>query len=283
MVDCKSYTKLVPQAWCEVIVQPDPTLVLKDVPEDELHLCAPTVCGYSFTAKKWGRFVADQLKPIQWEKEAFGHLVLSEEKKSLVQSIVFANRSAIVSDVISAKAGGFVVILHGEPGTGKTLTAEAAAETAEKPLMVLSAGELGGRPAEVEINLQNILEVCKVWDAILLINEAEVYLEARSLGDIERNGMVSAFLRVLEYHQQVIFLTTNHIDRLDIAFKSRVSVAIKYPNLDHEARREIWKRFLKLSGVSICGSKKDGETAITKRDLLQLAEMNVNGRYTLRV
>jgi len=94
MVDCKSYTKMLPQAWCEVIFEPDPTLVLKDVPEDELHLCAPTVCGYSFTAKKWGRFVADQLKPIQWEKEAFGHLVLSEEKKSLVQSIVFANRSA---------------------------------------------------------------------------------------------------------------------------------------------------------------------------------------------
>lgn len=277
---------MVPQAWCEVIAQPDHSLILKEVPEDELHLCAPTVCGYSFTAKKWGRLVADRLTPIRWDKGAFDHLVLSQEKKSLVQSIVFADRFAIISDVISAKSGGFVVILHGEPGTGKTLTAEAAAEKAQKPLMVLSAGELGGKPAEVEDNLHNILEVCKVWDAILLINEAEVYLEARSLGDVERNGMVSAFLRVLEYHQQVIFLTTNHIDRLDTAFKSRVSVAIKYPNLGQEARSEIWTRFLELSGVQICDnddSPPEGKPLITKSDLVRLAERNINGRYTLYI
>jgi hypothetical protein len=283
MVDCKSYTKVVPQAWCQLIKQPHHSLILKEVPEDEYHLCAPTVCGYSFTAKKWGRLVADYFTPICWYQEAFDHLVLSQEKKSLVQSIVFADRSAIISDVISAKAGGFVVILHGEPGTGKTLTAEAAAEKAKKPLLVLSAGELGGKPAEVEDTLRDTLEVCKVWDAILLINEAEVYLEARTLGDVERNGMVSAFLRVLEYHQQVIFLTTNHIDRLDAAFKSRVSVAIKYPNLDQGARREIWTRFLKLSGVQVCENDQgaEGTPSITKGELVLLAERNINGRYPL--
>src|SRR5436190_19846719 len=95
-------------------------------------------------------------------------------------------------------------------------------------------------------------EICKAWDALILIDESEVYLEARSLGNIERNSMVSAFLSVLEYHQLVIFLTTNHITRLDVAFKSRVSVAIKYPDLDKKIQQEIWKRFLEISNVRIC-------------------------------
>jgi SpoVK/Ycf46/Vps4 family AAA+-type ATPase len=114
----------------------------------------------------------------------------------------------------------------------------------------------------------------------LLIDEAEVYLEARSLGNLERNGMVSAFLRVLEYHQQVVFLTTNHIDRLDPAFKSRVSVEIKFPNLDQVTQEEIWARFLKMAGVEIClnATKPQGKQAFTKDEITLLASRKLNGR-----
>jgi SpoVK/Ycf46/Vps4 family AAA+-type ATPase len=271
---------MVPLAWDQVIAQPHRTLILDEVPPDEVHLCAPTVCGYSFTAKKWGRLVADKFTPLTWHKDAFDHLVLAAEKKSLIESIVFADRSVPISDVISNKGGGFVVILHGKPGTGRTLTAEAAAERAEKPLMVVSAGELGGKPHEAEQSLRNIFDICKIWDAILLIDEAEVYLEARSLGNLERNGMVSAFLRVLEYHQQVVFLTTNHIDRLDPAFKSRVSVEIKFPNLDQVTQEEIWARFLKMAGVEIClnATKPQGKQAFTKDEITLLASRKLNGR-----
>ena len=270
-------------AWNQVVEQPHDTLILDAVPSEEVHLCAPTVCGYSFASKKWGRLVADKFTEIHWHKDAFDHLVLSTDKKLLIESVVFADRTATISDVISSKSGGFIVILHGKPGTGKTLTAEAAAERAQKPLMVLSASELGGQPTEVEHNLRNVLEICKSWDAILLIDEAEVYLEARSIGNIERNAMVSAFLRVLEYHQQVIFLTTNHIARLDAAFKSRVSIAIKFPDLDQKTQEEIWERFLIMAGVEIqCnnGIQSKQKPSIAKDQLTQLAGRKMNGRYS---
>lgn len=280
-MDCKSYTKMVPMAWDQIVQQPHKSLVLDNVPQDELHLCPPTVCGYSFASKKWGRLVADKFSEINWHENAFQHLVLAPEKKSLIEGLVLAHRDGVISDVISSKFGGFIVILHGKPGTGKTLTAEAAAERAKKPLFVLSAVELGGQSNELEQNLRNALEICKMWNAILLIDEAEVYLEARSVGQLERNAMVSTFLRILEYHQQVVFLTTNHVTRLDTAFKSRVSVAIKYPDLDQSAKEEIWARFLRMAGVKICESETrfEGETSFTKAQVAKLAETDMNGRY----
>jgi len=280
MIDCQAGIKYGNVGTYSINLQPHRRLHLEDVDEDELHLCSPTVLGYSFVTKTWGRFTADRFCDIRWDTRAFDHLVLSQDKKNLIKSLVLADRSKIISDVIANKAGGFIVILHGKPGTGKTLTAEAAAELVHKPLMILSATELGWSPEAVEVNMRRILEMCKAWDAIILIDEAEVYLEARSLGNAPRNGMVSAFLRVLEYHQQVIFLTTNHITRLDAAFKSRVSVALKYPDLDKKTRQEIWDRFLGMAGVKVgahlAGADKEG--FVDNEQLHKLADRNLNGR-----
>ena len=78
----------------------------------------------------------------------------------------------------------------------------------------------------------------------MLIDESEVYLhEARSIRNVERNAMVSAFLRVLEYLQEAVFLTTNHITRLDAAFKSKVSIPIKYPDVDIATNKRFGQGF----------------------------------------
>jgi len=59
-----------------------------------------------------------------------------------------------------------------------------------------------------------------------------------------RNAMVGIFLRKLEYHQGVLFLTTNRVHVFDPAFNSRVSVAIKYYDLNEETRKVVWKNLL---------------------------------------
>jgi len=283
MVDCLTYAKAVPGAQ-QNLMEPHDTQILDNVPASELHFCVPTVVGFSFASKMWGRLVVDQLTEIVWDSDAFAHLVLSEEKKSLVQSLVNADQTEMIKDVIAGKSGGFLIVLHGKPGTGKTLTAEAAAEKAHKPLIIASAAELGTAfPIMPGGNsLSDIFTLCKTWDAILLIDEAEVYLEARSLGDVQRNATVSNFLRRLEYHQQVIFLTTNHISRLDAAFKSRIAVAIRYPDLDADAQEEIWSRFLTLAGIQIVEDENRVEEhcSITKTELGKLATRQMNGRYS---
>lgn len=50
--------------------------------------------------------------------------------------------------------------MHGPPGVGKTLTAEATAESLHKPLYMVNIGELGSNPSELEHKLKAILEIC---------------------------------------------------------------------------------------------------------------------------
>ncbi|EGN92849.1 hypothetical protein SERLA73DRAFT_65058, partial [Serpula lacrymans var. lacrymans S7.3] len=115
-------------------------------------------------------------------------------------------------------------LLHGCPGTGKTLTAEAVAEHLQRPLYMVSSSELLTEAPYLEENLSKILKLATAWDAIILIDEADVYLEQRSFHELQRNALVSVALRLLEYHRGLLFLTTNRIKTFDEAFLSRFSV-----------------------------------------------------------
>lgn len=75
-----------------------------------------------------------------------------------------------------------------------------------------SAGELGTDSRFLEHELQKILDICHTWGAILLLDEADVFLEKRNMQDIHRNALVSVFLRQLEYFQGILFLTTNRVE-----------------------------------------------------------------------
>ncbi|KAI1388100.1 uncharacterized protein F4822DRAFT_430855 [Hypoxylon trugodes] len=55
------------------------------------------------------------------------------------------------------------------------------------------------------------------WGAIVLIDEAEVYLEQRQSGHINRNALVTAFLRTMEYFPGLLFLISNGIGLFDEA------------------------------------------------------------------
>ena len=75
---------------------------------------------------------------------------------------------------------------------GKTLTAEAVAEKSRTPLYVLSASDLGTNPAKVDSALTEALECCQMWNAALLLDEADVFLECRSAASLDRNELVSS-------------------------------------------------------------------------------------------
>jgi hypothetical protein len=280
MVDCASYQKMNPANRMQPVHEED---ILDHVSSDQLHLCVPTVLGYSFVRKMWGHFIAGKFTPVVWNKGAFDLLVLPSATKELIQSLVHADRSNVnvIKDVISGKGGGCILLLHGKPGTGKTLTAEAIAEDQEKPLLVISIAELGCNAARLEAGLTGILELARLWDAVILLDEADVFLEERGLHELERNAMVGVFLRLLEYHDGIMFLTTNRLEAIDEAFKSRISVAIKYNVLDYAARRQIWINFLSLARVRIVQtSQADSGTAyLTTAEIDKLASKALNGRY----
>lgn len=79
----------------------------------------------------------------------------------------------------------------GEPGTGKTLTAECVCERLKRPLYIVNGGELGMTAESVQGKLKEILALSARWNAIVLIDEADVFLESRNGAGIHRNSLVS--------------------------------------------------------------------------------------------
>lgn len=164
-----------------------------------------------------------RLQDVQWNDDAFQALVLGDTQKRLIHALVrehASDASDTFDDVIQGKGRGLIGLLAGTPGCGKTLTAEAVAETTRKPLYTVSAGQLGTTAENVEERLVRTLELAQMWGAVLLLDEAEVFLQQRSVADMERNALVSIFLRQLEYYQGILILTTNMPEQCDAAFES---------------------------------------------------------------
>jgi len=95
---------------------------------------------------------------------AFKLLELSAKTKNLIQVLVEqhtkTSRTGVnVNDLIPGKGNGLIVLLHGPPGVGKTLTAESVAILTGKPLYSISMSDVGLAPSVVETNLLRIFDL----------------------------------------------------------------------------------------------------------------------------
>lgn len=239
---------------------------IKEMKAETFFMSWPFLKGFSFSCKQWGEFKVSGMTPIVFRDDSFDKLVLDEEKKVLIRALV-ENTEGTFQDIITGKGGGCIFLLHGPPGTGKTLSAESIAEILHRPLYSVSIGELGTNADALEKRLRQILEMAMIWNAVLLIDEADIFLEQRTKSDIERNAMVGIFLRLLEYHQGILFLTTNRVEEFDEAFHSRISIALKYKVLDQNAREQVWTNLFSAAGV-------DNKDLKPK----ELAKIEINGR-----
>jgi hypothetical protein len=245
---------------------------LKPLTDDQLLLTVPWVKGFVLKEKKWYSLAVNHIKPIIWN-DSFSNLVLPHQEKDLLLAFAqskIKSSEVYFDDFVDGKGRGIIILLSGSPGVGKTLTAESIAEKMQVPLYTLSAGEIGIMPTTVESEISSALEKCTMWNAILLLDEADVFLEKRELNSLKRNELVSIFLRLLEYYEGMMFLTTNRVSTIDPAFESRIDVSIDYPNLTPELRLQIWENFLYRD--------EDVQAAIGKEDLQPISKLPLNGR-----
>lgn len=190
---------------------PDEEIYLHSTTSNELSdaerlIATPVLRGYALKEKKWLEFFVGNVSDITWNSRAFESLVLPERQHHLKKLILAVAKSSSkklddFDDVVQGKGRGVIMLLSGPPGVGKTLTAEGVAEVMKVPLYVLSAGDLGTNPSDVEDRLKDILKIVPRWGAVLLLDEADVFMEARNSTDLARNELVSIFLRVLEYYE----------------------------------------------------------------------------------
>lgn len=227
--------------------------------EDQMILLPYRVQGFSLRSRKWVPLNIDLLQDIkendafEGQNAGFDDLVIPNEYKRIVKALVkshalgsrpvehgVTHRQQI--DLVRGKGKGLIMLLHGVPGVGKTSTAESVASYTGRPLFPITCGDIGQTAYDVEKNLEGIFLLARRWGCVLLLDEADVFLAKRERGgdNIDRNALVSVFLRTLEYYSGILFLTTNRIGSFDEAFKSRIHISLYYAPLDESQTFEVW-------------------------------------------
>lgn len=199
--------------------------------------------------KTWNR---DTLFTWPWSKKNDGKMmdkiVLEEE---LVQRLQWTTNS-----LVNAKANGTPfrhLMLHGEPGTGKTLFARTLARQSGLDYAIMSGGDVGplGHNAVQELNKLFEWANTSKKGLILFIDEAEAFLRSgrgNESGDMseEARNVLSAFLHHTgtESDKFVVVLATNIRGILDRAVLDRVDESFEFPLPSLQERRRMVAMFM---------------------------------------
>lgn len=260
-------------------------------------LLANWVHGFVLRSRQWVKMRVVDLSPVEFVND-FDHLILPDDHKRTIRALVEIHENARTEDantpartsiggaldLVKGKGTGLVILLHGEPGVGKTSTAECIADTTRRPLFPITCGDIGETPLEAERNLHSNFRMAQKWGCVLLLDEADVFLAKRTQMDVRQNAITSVFLRSLEYYGGILFLTTNRVGGIDPAFKSRVHMALLYQPLDLEATRKLYAVFInrtreeqKRAGVARFTIKRKEILRFAKQHYKQLKKLKGEG------
>jgi len=148
------------------------------------------------------------------------------------------------------------IIFYGPPGTGKTLTSYSLAKSLKRQVLAFDCSKiLSMYVGESEKNVRKIFDTFKDLSAktktepILLLNEADQFLSARSSGpgggaEQMHNQMQNIFLEQIEQFEGILIATTNLLENIDVAFSRRFNYKIEFKRPNREQRLELWKMML---------------------------------------
>lgn len=194
----------------------------KDWTDEDYALLPRRICGYVLRERKFARLDVESFRHKANSETTLDDIQIKDGHKKIIRSSVSSHflRSILSKegsqvhdpDIIRGKGRGLVILLHGAPGVGKTATAEAVALEFKKPLFPITCGDLGITPEAVERTLKDIFRYAHLWDCILLLDEADVFLTQRDRINMERNALVSGMTPLLQILTDTSVLVSNHFD-----------------------------------------------------------------------
>lgn len=248
----------------------------EDVPIIEIPI-HPYAAVFDLTKHLRLRVHVSNLTKYEYDAKLADKLIMPAELKSLVTMLI-EHKDGGFRDIVKGKAGGAVVLLCGLPGTGKTLTAEVYAEAESRALYSVQCSQLGTDPDALEAELLKVFARARRWRAVLLLDEADVYIHERG-GNLEQNAIVGVFLRVLEYQDSVLFMTTNRPDDVDDAIASRCVARLSYVVPTPEEQKKIWRVLADGAGTILPTKTIDEIVAanprLTGRDVKNLLKLGM--------
>ncbi len=148
------------------------------------------------------------------------------------------------------------IIFYGAAGTGKTMTAYSLAKSLKRQVLAFDCSKiLSMYVGESEKNVRKIFDTFyelsekTKTEPILLLNEADQFLGARSSGTITgadqmHNQMQNIFLEQIENFKGMLIATTNLLENIDKAFSRRFNYKIEFKKPDFDQRVLLWEKML---------------------------------------
>ena len=156
-----------------------------------------------------------------------------------------ANMEFMANSLAHAKRGR--ILLYGPPGCGKTAFAHYLSEIADRPLMLKRASDLISMwLGETEKNLREMFREATQDDAVLLLDEADSFLQERR--GVERSWeltQVNELLTQMENFQGMFICATNFMEHLDMAAMRRFAFKVKFDYLRPDQAENLFFQTLK--------------------------------------
>ncbi|KAK8128119.1 AAA family ATPase [Apiospora sp. TS-2023a] len=242
----------------------------------ELSLLAPpTVFAFDLVIHRWRRIYIDHIKEVNWNRGVFNNLNLEREKKEMLESMVLGARRTAASHISSSP----VILFHGQPGVGKTFAAEAVAELAQMALLRITPRKIGSTVQDVQNLVTSTLALTRCWDCVLLLKQADIYLEPRNTSDVFSNAVANEFNNLIDAYKGIIVLTSSCANSSGNALNYRATIVISF-SLDYCQQRHIWENLVYQLYRS--GNESTKEIDVDKFDLVEMVEQfykySLNGR-----
>jgi SpoVK/Ycf46/Vps4 family AAA+-type ATPase len=211
-------------------------------------------------------------------------VVLNKKTEETLQNLMRQVDKEVVNRLVSwgvkDKKSGIDarIIFYGAAGTGKTMTAYSLAKSLKRQVLAFDCSKiLSMYVGESEKNVRKIfdtfydLSTKTKTEPILLLNEADQFLSARSSGigssaDQMHNQMQNIFLEQIENFKGMLIATTNLLENIDKAFSRRFNYKIEFKKPDVAQRAELWTKML----------PKDAPYA-SDVDIAELAQYSLTG------
>ncbi len=146
-----------------------------------------------------------------------------------------------------AAHGGVKALFTGEPGTGKTMSAEVITGMLGMELLKVDLAQVVSKwVGETEKNMEAVFRQAEDSHAVLLFDEADALFGKR--GDVKHgtdryaNLEVGYLLQRLESSDGLVILTSNLKENIDAAFTRRFQFVVHFPRPGVAERRRLWRQ-----------------------------------------
>ncbi|MGZ0148982.1 AAA family ATPase [Kribbella sp. WER1] len=218
----------------------------------------------------------EQVLSVGYSDVKLTDLVLSEENRRSLQRYVVEQRR---SDLLAAHGlrPRRRLLLHGPPGCGKTMTAQALAGELKLPLVrvrleVVFSKYLG----ETASTLTDVFAESGRVRGVYLFDEFDALgrtrLDDTDVGEVKR--VVTTFLQLLDADQSdsLLVAATNTSQVLDVALFRRFDDVLDLPEPTPEQRAELLSRLLRTWRIKTTATLKDAASGLSYADIRAAVE-----------